>query len=164
MQGMIQFDLTALNSLITNVNQISHATLNMRTQTKLRGGNIIVDVKRIKKPWIQGAGTGREATVGEVEWDHSKFGDSTTVVWWEKHGMYGDSDRNLNKEDSAWITASETLYTWDVFSAVRNAYQTGTNCKLLLQRRWMQTSGIWEFYSSEDPDDTKRPYLVVGII
>jgi len=153
---LIKFDLTELSNLITDSSQIVSAHLKMKSGFKT-GNDFNVDAFRVLKHWNEGNKDHAQATTDEVTWRYQYYNHTQ----WSTHGC---DDAGLDRESSAAATVQATgtgWYSWDVTQSVKDMFDSDNYDGWVLKSQTESDNNWMSFYSSEDADSSKRPYLEI---
>jgi hypothetical protein len=142
---LIRFD----TSLIPTNSQVKSAELYLYLDTYVHSPSVSprVSVYKVKRDWV----------VSEATWDLAKSGEA-----WEVSGCDGANDRNVTESGATVVSANDAWYNWDITSLVSDwvANPAGNRGMILVSDAGREL----RFYSADDPDTRRIPYLTVEYI
>jgi len=157
LRTLIKFDLASLNLLIGSSNDVISAKLWMYSDYL----DVVADhaIYKIKKDWNEGIGTGTAPALGESTWNDARYlQESWTIA--------GCSDTATDRDSTATdtITISAVGWVnWDITQDVKDFVDGSTNNGwiILHENEGGASFIITDFYSKENADDTRRPYVEI---
>ena len=155
--GYFRFDINNLHYHISNSSEIVWARLYVKKKERFRGSpSITIECRRIKKEFNPGSGDGSDSTSSEVDWLDAEH----DITPWERHWQTRN-DKEYIVQDSNNMDSTADWFIWDIDSAVDYAFNDDDIVKVKLERERETISGVWDFYSNEDVDDSTKPYLEI---
>ena len=166
---LIKFDfLKDLENLgVLSGSNITFATLYLKSKTE-SDSTLTLGVYGIKRSWGEGSGSGNITLKGESNWIYSKFVNNIAKIFTVSGCMeYKEgSDHSSDFQDRVSVKNKETWYNWDVTKTVRTMVNNSVNHGFIIRypiQNGNRNFGSIDFYSSEDPNVTNRPYIIIGM-
>ena len=158
-KALIKFDLSELNTYISNQSEILSAFLYFRIVTNKLNATAEYSLHRLEKDWSAGDGYGGVPERGDVSWIYAKTG----IESWEKPGAAGLSDKT-GKIGTVVVSPNTTpRMAFDVTSAVRYSFTNTEYYGFILEFYGGDKKGELEIASLEYPVIANRPFLQVNI-